>query len=318
MQSRFTDKAQEALSYASRCARSLKQGYVGTEHILVGLLKVESGVAYRVLTDNGVELSGVLDMIQDISAQKICWIHEGYIGYNSFPNNSQLLDAFSSYNRVFVVGEYAKAITKGYCNPNTKLETLLYYIDDVADSINVSVHNTGKMTMVIAGTIDERKGHDVLLESMSFIPKNVRDNIEVLIVGSPNNEIIYKEIRQSNYKCMQLIGAVTHNKLLSFMKGMDILLCPSIDDPMPIVCTEAFMLSKPVIVGSNTGTAAFVEDGENGFIVESGNAKSLAQTIIKAYEQRELLSQMGVKGRKIFEENFSYNSFYAKVCKIFV
>ena len=49
MQSRFTDKAQEALSYASRCARSLKQGYVGTEHILVGLLKEQSGVAYRVL-----------------------------------------------------------------------------------------------------------------------------------------------------------------------------------------------------------------------------------------------------------------------------
>ncbi len=68
MQSRFTDKAQEALSYASRCARSLKQGYVGTEHILVGLLKEESGVAYKVLTDNGVELSGVLDMIQELIA----------------------------------------------------------------------------------------------------------------------------------------------------------------------------------------------------------------------------------------------------------
>ncbi|MCM1540536.1 MAG: ATP-dependent Clp protease ATP-binding subunit [Blautia sp.] len=68
MQSRFTDKAQEALSYASKCARSLKQGYVGTEHILVGLLKEESGVAYRVLTDNGVEVSGVLDMIQELIA----------------------------------------------------------------------------------------------------------------------------------------------------------------------------------------------------------------------------------------------------------
>ena len=68
MQSQFTDKAQEALSYASRCARSLKQGYVGTEHILVGLLKEQSGVAYRVLTDNGVEVSAVLDMIQELIA----------------------------------------------------------------------------------------------------------------------------------------------------------------------------------------------------------------------------------------------------------
>ena len=39
MQSRFTEKAEAALKYAERCARSLKQGYVGTEHILVGLLK---------------------------------------------------------------------------------------------------------------------------------------------------------------------------------------------------------------------------------------------------------------------------------------
>ncbi len=68
MQSRFTDKAQEALSHASRCARSLKQGYVGTEHILVGLLKEQSGVACKVLTDNGVEVSGVLDMIQELIA----------------------------------------------------------------------------------------------------------------------------------------------------------------------------------------------------------------------------------------------------------
>ena len=38
MQSQFTDKAQNALAQASRCARSLKLGYIGTEHILVGLL----------------------------------------------------------------------------------------------------------------------------------------------------------------------------------------------------------------------------------------------------------------------------------------
>ena len=49
MQSQFTDKAQNALAQAGRCARSLKQGYIGTEHILVGLLKEESGVAAKVL-----------------------------------------------------------------------------------------------------------------------------------------------------------------------------------------------------------------------------------------------------------------------------
>ncbi|MCR5755682.1 MAG: ATP-dependent Clp protease ATP-binding subunit [Acetatifactor sp.] len=68
MQSRFTDKAQSALNYAARCARSMKQGYIGTEHILVGLLKEETGVAAKVLQQDGVEVSAVLDMIQELIA----------------------------------------------------------------------------------------------------------------------------------------------------------------------------------------------------------------------------------------------------------
>ncbi len=65
MESRFTDNAQAALKAAARCASGLKQGYVGTEHILAGLLKEQEGVAHRTLTDNGVEISRVLDMIQE-------------------------------------------------------------------------------------------------------------------------------------------------------------------------------------------------------------------------------------------------------------
>ena len=68
MQSQFTDKAQEALNLASKCARGLKQGYVGTEHILAGLLKEQTGVAHKVLTDNGVDISQVMNMIQELIA----------------------------------------------------------------------------------------------------------------------------------------------------------------------------------------------------------------------------------------------------------
>ena len=68
MQSQFTDKAQNALAQAGKCARSLKQGYIGTEHILVGLLKEETGVAAKVLADNGVEVEQVMEMIRDLIA----------------------------------------------------------------------------------------------------------------------------------------------------------------------------------------------------------------------------------------------------------
>ena len=68
MQSRYTEKAEAALKHAEKCARSLKQGYVGTEHILVGLIKEGTGVAAKVLADNEVSLEQVLDMIRELIA----------------------------------------------------------------------------------------------------------------------------------------------------------------------------------------------------------------------------------------------------------
>ncbi len=66
MQSNFTDKAKAALHLAARTAASLYQNYVGTEHILVGLLRERTGVAARVLQDNGADEKKIIEMIRDL------------------------------------------------------------------------------------------------------------------------------------------------------------------------------------------------------------------------------------------------------------
>ena len=64
----LTDSAQEALKHATRYAAGLCQGYVGTEHILAGLIKEPTGVAHRVLEENGVTLDRVVDLIRELIA----------------------------------------------------------------------------------------------------------------------------------------------------------------------------------------------------------------------------------------------------------
>ena len=63
---KFTDKAKKALDIANRLSKNMHYNYVGTEHILAGLLKEGSGVASEVLTANGVELSKLLSMIEEL------------------------------------------------------------------------------------------------------------------------------------------------------------------------------------------------------------------------------------------------------------
>lgn len=66
MQPKFTEKAKTALMLAEKTAAGLRQGYVGTEHILAGLLKEGTGVAAKVLVENGVEEKQLLEMIREL------------------------------------------------------------------------------------------------------------------------------------------------------------------------------------------------------------------------------------------------------------
>ncbi len=62
----FTDKAKAALKLSEKAATRMKAGYVGTEHILVGLLKENTGVAAKVLLENGADEAKIIEMIQEL------------------------------------------------------------------------------------------------------------------------------------------------------------------------------------------------------------------------------------------------------------
>ena len=68
MQTAYTVKAKKAIDIATRISKSLHHSYIGTEHILLGLLKEGTGVASQVLADNGVEYDKVLELIEELIA----------------------------------------------------------------------------------------------------------------------------------------------------------------------------------------------------------------------------------------------------------
>jgi len=62
----FTSRAKKILEYAVEEARSLNHNYIGTEHLLLGLLKEKEGVACRILNGFGVYFDGVKEQIVEM------------------------------------------------------------------------------------------------------------------------------------------------------------------------------------------------------------------------------------------------------------
>ena len=63
--SNFTEKARIAISEAHDSAAELGHNYIGSEHLLLGLIKEGSGVAAKVLEDNGITEDGVTGRIDE-------------------------------------------------------------------------------------------------------------------------------------------------------------------------------------------------------------------------------------------------------------
>ena len=63
---KFTERARKAISLSQEEAQRLQHNYIGTEHLLLGLVREGQGVGVKVLSDLGVELDKVRSAVEFI------------------------------------------------------------------------------------------------------------------------------------------------------------------------------------------------------------------------------------------------------------
>ena len=63
---RFTDRARRVIVLAQEEAKLLNHNYIGTEHLLLGLIHEGDGVAAKALESLGISLDGVREQVEDI------------------------------------------------------------------------------------------------------------------------------------------------------------------------------------------------------------------------------------------------------------
>ncbi len=95
---RFTQKAEIVLKLSEKLARDLSQSFIGTEHILFGLIREHSGIAYKILIVNGMTEQLILDKIEELYGKSKS-IYTGRITFT--PRTKQLIEmSFTQANNM--------------------------------------------------------------------------------------------------------------------------------------------------------------------------------------------------------------------------
>jgi glycosyltransferase involved in cell wall biosynthesis len=107
----------------------------------------------------------------------------------------------------------------------------------------------------------------------------------VILGDGPDFEATRERVRELGLEeCVELTGRVDHDELMRRVASATCLLHPSEREGYGMVVVEAVSLGTPAIVvrGSENAATELVEDGLNGFVVESADPDAMADAIVRA------------------------------------
>lgn len=246
----------------------------------------------------------------------IWWLHEGTATYDNL--GPLMPKQIKPPIKVYTGGKYALDQLKNYgLNYNAKV--LNYGVTDTytQDSNTVQTVAKEKVKFILPGSLGKRKGQKILLDAIKKLPKEYQKVSEFIFIGdilseadidgkNVKNQLLLASQNQDNIK---YLPSVTRDELFKLYQEIDVLVLPSLDDPMPVVATEALMLEKIVLCSDTTGTSYYLENGKNGFIFKSENAEELCDKIKYIIDHKTKLPEIGRNGRKTYLKNFEMSIF---------
>ena len=271
---------------------------------------------FDVLFFNTIETYQYATFLKDTNAKKIGWIHEGSFSFKEANQNYNLGSLFTAVEKTFFVSEYSKACAKKYVDLPQDCDYLLYGCEDIPNNSQEHL-STQKTKFLMIGSIGRRKGMFLIGKALDCLSPEVLNQIEIKIIGTSGNKRSIRRIKNIKYNCLKYLGERKHQEVISIFKDSDIFLCPSLDDPMPIVCTEAMILRKVIITTDHTGTASLLKDGESGFIIKADDPKAISEAIEKVITLRNKYASIGNNARSIYEKYFTMNAFKHRVTEVF-
>jgi len=149
-----------------------------------------------------------------------------------------------------------------------------------------------RITMV--GRLVAGKGLWVLLDAVDALD---RTDISVCVVGDgPVREEFESEIRNRGLEdTVYTLGYRTD--VGSILAGSDIFVLPSFREGTPRVITEAMASGLPVVATDIAGIPEQVSDGENGYLVPTGDPGALADRLERLIEDADRRNRFGAESR---------------------
>lgn len=166
-----------------------------------------------------------------------------------------------------------------------------------------------KFQFLFVGRLSVQKDVPTLLRSAKNLKEEAGPGFRVSLIGGGPLKSSLEEMSQNLdiEDVVDFCGWRERREVRKAYRNSDAFILPSIDEGMPNVVLEAMASGLPVIATRIKGNVELVENGENGYLFETGDYTELTQKMKKVMKDTELRNRMKVASRSRAEK-FSWQS----------
>lgn len=250
------------------------------------------------------------------------WIHEGSEKYTNVYGNTLHLfseDMVGQWEKnnisTYAVSEIARRNFMA-CYPDMNIGIMSYGIPDAA-SASATMQSSGKMVFAIIGNIYPLKGQSLFLQAIREMEERERAHAQFWIIGHMANSEYGREIRKqaASIPEVKIMGVLTRAEMALAYPKIHVVVCPSLEDALPLVVVEGMMYGKVCIVSDAVGQAKIIKDKENGLVCQAGNWHSLLNKMQWILTHQHLLEPIGKASRMLYDNYFSMEKFGERIEK---
>jgi len=262
---------------------------------------------------NGGHPGGLFNGTALIASTIISNIKYRYYAYHSNPVRYRLYLIFFDYFWDRIIEKSSKIITISH-EASKNLKKLRFFKKTPTVIYNGIEKNkiknycsSQKLKILHVGYFDKNKNQILLLKSLKILIENSITDIHLTFIGATldKNEKrnFQKFILKNNLTNYVTIKGFTEN-IKPYYYENDLLICTSFVEGFPMSILEAMSIGLPIISTKAGGTVEQVDDGVNGFLVETNNPLELSRKIKYFVDDKNEIIKMGNASFKKFNLNF--------------
>ena len=238
------------------------------------------------------------------------WIHEGRVAEHYLSKDSALREALAMADLIVTPDTRSSQVYQPFIDRPVRV--LSYGIPDPSAKVQPAPRSETKpIEFLLLGTIEHRKGQQLLLEALRNLSDDVLQKARFRIVGRAHDPAITEEIKRAGQKSSYLSyeDGVSPDAALALIRDTDVMLCASWDETGPLILMEALALGKPILSSNVGAVAEYLFPEAEGLFFSPGDADALARGIVRMALEPELRDRLSRNARRSYEKYFSFENF---------